>query len=118
MADTHTRGPVRSLPSSAWVYIETADHILHAGDVVEPGLLDELGSFAPLTVVMGNCDALDIRQRGATDVAELELEGVKLVMVHDAGAGRGRRQRLRARWPDARAVVFGHSHLPLSLIHI
>ena len=43
----------------------------------------------------------------------IELPGVTLGVVHDAGPSRGRLERLRARFPDAGAVVFGHSHLPL-----
>lgn len=102
----------RALPAGAWPYIETADHILHAGDVCDPALLDELKSFAPLTVVMGNCDALDVREWGATDDAFVELGGVPIAMVHDTGLTKGRRERVRAWWPDARVVVFGHSHMP------
>ena len=34
-------------------------------------------------------------------------------MIHDAGPADRRLARLRARFPDADAVVFGHSHLPL-----
>jgi predicted phosphodiesterase len=33
-------------------------------------------------------------------------------MVHDAGRARGRLRRLRRRFPEADAVVFGHSHIP------
>lgn len=112
LADTHTRGMSRTLPPSAWPYIESADHILHAGDVVDPALLDELKTFAPVTVVMGNCDALDVRDWGATDTAELELGGVRIAMIHDAGAREGRRRRMRKLFPDARVTIFGHSHIP------
>ena len=34
-------------------------------------------------------------------------------MVHDAGPAKGRLARMRRRFPEADAVVFGHSHLPL-----
>jgi putative phosphoesterase len=112
LADTHTLGPRRPLPDGAWPYIETADHILHAGDVCEPALLEELAVFAPTTVVMGNCDGDGVRHWGATDEAIVELEGVVVAMIHDAGVKNGRRARLRARWPRARVVVFGHSHVP------
>ena len=98
----------------AWPYVESADHVLHAGDVTDPALLDELKAFAPVTVVMGNCDALDIRDWGATEAAEVELGGVKIAMLHDSGATKGRRERMRKRFPDARVVVFGHSHLPMN----
>ena len=114
LADTHTRGFTRALPMGAWPYVESVDHILHAGDVVDPALLDELKAFAPVTVVMGNCDAMDIREWGATDEAEVELGGVKIAMVHDSGVAKGRRERMRKQFPDARVVVFGHSHLPMN----
>ena len=98
----------------AWPYVESADHILHAGDVVDPALLMELKAFAPVTVVMGNCDAMDVREWGATEKAEIELGGIKIGMVHDSGPTKGRRERLRQMFPDARVVVFGHSHLPVN----
>lgn len=114
ISDTHTRGMTRTVPFSVWPYLETADHILHAGDVVDPALLDEMKSLAPLTVVMGNCDELDVRDWGATDEAVVELGGVGIAMVHDSGLTTGRRPRMSARFPDARVVVFGHSHLPFN----
>lgn len=112
LADTHTRGFIRTLPMGAWPYIETADHILHAGDVVDPGLLEDLKAFAPVTVVAGNCDAHDIRSWGATDTATVELGGVRIGITHDSGTRAGRRERLRKMFPEARVVVFGHSHIP------
>lgn len=112
ISDTHTTGSSRPVPEGAWPYLESADHILHAGDVVEPSLLDELKALAPLTVVMGNCDGWDIKEWGATDTAEVELGGVKIAMVHDSGPRDGRRARMKRAFPDARVVVFGHSHLP------
>jgi uncharacterized protein len=112
LADTHTQGPRRPLPGGAWPYIETADHILHAGDVCDVALLDEIASFAPLTAVAGNCDGMDVRHWGASERATVELGGVAVAMTHDAGPSRGRRARLRKLFPDARVVVFGHTHLP------
>ena len=117
LADTHTRvsgTPSRPLPSGAWPYLETADHILHAGDVCDAALLDELAALAPVRAVAGNCDAWDVRDWGATEEAQLELGGVTIAMVHDSGPRSGRRERLRARFPAARVVVFGHSHLPVN----
>ena len=114
LADTHTSGFTRTVPFSVWPFLESADHILHAGDVVDPTLLEELKALAPLTVVMGNCDALDVRDWGAVDEAIVELDGVRIAMLHDSGASAGRRARMRARFPDARVVVFGHSHMPVN----
>jgi predicted phosphodiesterase len=41
------------------------------------------------------------------------VEDVRIAVIHDAGPAGGRLARLRARFPDAHAVVFGHSHMPL-----
>ena len=114
IADTHTRGLSRSLPGSVWPYLESADHVLHAGDVVDPALLDEIKSLAPVTVVRGNCDAHDVVAWGAPDEVTLELGGIPIAMLHDSGATKGRRERMRKLFPDARVVVFGHSHLPVN----
>ncbi|HEX2057530.1 MAG TPA: metallophosphoesterase family protein [Actinomycetota bacterium] len=112
LADTHITRSSRPVPPGAWPYLETADHILHAGDVCDPVLLDELAALAPVTAVMGNCDGLDVRDWGADDAAEIELGGVRIGMVHDGGPREGRRRRMRKLFPTARVVVFGHSHIP------
>lgn len=112
ISDTHTMGMTRSVPASVWPHLESADHILHAGDVCDPALLDEMRALAPVTVVMGNCDAMDVRAWGARDEARLELGGVRIGMLHDSGDKVGRHRRMRERFPEERVVVFGHSHLP------
>lgn len=114
IADTHTRGMSRTVPMGAWPYLETADHILHAGDVVDVALLDELKALASTTAVMGNCDTLDVRDWGASETAQIELDGIEIAMIHDAGLEPGRRARLRQRFPSAGVVVFGHSHMPVN----
>lgn len=114
LADTHTRGMTRTVPMGAWPYLESSDHILHAGDVCDAALLDELKSLAPVTAVAGNCDGHDVRDWGATGEAAVEIDGVAIGMVHDSGPTRGRWERMRARFPSARVVVFGHSHMPVN----
>lgn len=114
ISDTHTMGSSRPVPPGAWPYLESADHILHAGDLTDPVLLDEIGALAPLSVVMGNCDGWDVKERGVPDSIEIELGGIKIAMLHDSGPSQGRRARMRKAFPYARVVVFGHSHLPMN----
>jgi putative phosphoesterase len=71
--------------------------------------LRELG---PIAAVHGNVDSPELRQELPESIS-LELENVVLGVIHDAGPAKGRLERLRTRFPDADAVVFGHSHLPL-----
>ena len=75
-------------------------------------VLTELRKLGSLAAVHGNVDSPEVRQE-LPEAISLELENVVLGVVHDAGPAKGRLERLRARFPDADAVVFGHSHLPL-----
>ncbi|MGC1166984.1 MAG: metallophosphoesterase family protein, partial [Solirubrobacterales bacterium] len=52
-------------------------------------------------------------RRRLPEAREVRLGARTVAVIHDAGAARGRLGRMRARFPAADAVVFGHSHLPL-----
>jgi putative phosphoesterase len=111
LADTHLRdGRGRSLPPAAWDELRRADVILHAGDVVEPGLLDELAALAPVHAVLGNNDTALVGTLPET--RRVDLAGVPIAVVHDSGPRTGRENRMARRFPWARVVVFGHSHIP------
>jgi putative phosphoesterase len=91
------------------------DVILHAGDVVTRDLLDHLRAFAPVHAVLGNND---VTLRGELpERIEAELGGVPVAIVHETGASKGRPARVRRWFPDARVVVFGHSHAPTNEWH-
>lgn len=113
LADTHlTEQRVDRLPVQVRRAAEEADVILHAGDVVSAALLEELAASAPVHAVCGNNDH-DLVGRLPEEL-ELHLAGVRLAVVHDAGARAGRPARLRRRFPTAEVVVFGHSHEPVA----
>ncbi len=112
LADTHVsaNGP-RRLPGAVRAALDDVDVVLHAGDVVEQWVLDELGARVPVHAVLGNNDHT---LRGVLpERLELELAGVRIALVHDSGARTGRTARMRRWFPDAHVVVFGHSHAPL-----
>lgn len=112
VADTHLRGD-RALPARATVEIERADVILHAGDVLTSDVLDGLRRHAPVHAVLGNNDH---ELRGALpERLEVDLAGVRVAMVHDAGPRVGRPARLHRWFPHADLVVFGHSHDPVDV---
>jgi hypothetical protein len=94
-------------------YLRQADLILHAGDVCTASVLTELAEYAPVTAVVGNNDDPSVAAWGAAETAELDLDGLRVAMVHDSGARTGRLPRMRRRFPGADLVVFGHSHIPL-----
>ncbi|HEU0053419.1 MAG TPA: metallophosphoesterase family protein [Longimicrobium sp.] len=88
------------------------DHILHAGDVGPAELLDELAAIAPVTAVWGNTDDWDVRRR-VPEVAEVELAGVSVVVLHGMQLGAPTPEKAAKAYPDAGLVVFGHSHKPV-----
>ena len=111
LADTHLRrGGRRRLPDGAYAHLETADLILHAGDILVADVLDELAGFAPVHAVLGNNDVELAGQ--LPEELVVDVDGVRVGMVHDSGQAGGRAGRMRRRFPDAAVVVFGHSHIP------
>lgn len=113
LSDTHAPRFWKRCPPAVAAHVEGADLILHAGDVCIPAVLDELAAFASLRVVRGNNDGDDVAAWGAPDTLELDVDGVRIGMIHDAGAKQGRLERMRRRFPAVDLVVFGHSHIPL-----
>jgi len=107
IADTHMPRRARALPEGLIPHLERADLILHAGDLMDPALLDELTEYAPVRAVRGNLDPPDL-----PETLEFGFDGIGVAMIHDSGRRQGRRRRLRRRFPEARVVIFGHSHIP------
>jgi uncharacterized protein len=112
ISDTHMPRGGRRLPSDCLARLERADLIIHAGDLVQAGVLGELERYAPVIAVHGNVDDAEVR-RMLPETALVEAGGACLAVIHDAGPSRGRLGRLRARFAGADAVIFGHSHIPL-----
>ena len=113
LSDTHAPRRWKSCPPAVASQLRGADLILHAGDVCTAAVLDELAQYAPVTAVVGNNDGPDVAAWGAAETAALKPEGLPVAMIHDSGPAAGRLPRMRARFPAAELVVFGHSHIPL-----
>ena len=113
LSDTHAPRRWKSCPPAVAAQLRGADLILHAGDVCTAAVLDELAQYAPVTAVAGNNDGPDVTAWGAAATAGLTADGLRVAMIHDSGPAAGRLPRLRARFPEADLVVFGHSHIPL-----
>ena len=101
ISDTH--GLLRP---EALDFLAGCDHILHGGDIGNPGILQRLGELAPLTVVRGNND----REAWAKDIpvsASLQFGSVRLYAIHDL-----KEIDIDPLAAGVRAVVSGHSHKP------
>lgn len=113
LSDTHAPRFWKSCPPAVASWLRYADLILHAGDVCTASVLDELAEYAPVRVVLGNNDAAEVADWGAPPRLDFTVEGLPVGMIHDSGPASGRLRRMRAAFPAAELVVFGHSHIPL-----
>jgi len=101
ISDTH--GLLRP---EAIVAMRGFDHILHAGDIGDPAILDQLRRLAPLTAIRGNIDRSGAcAQLPATEC--IELAGHRLYMLHDINE-----LDLNPVAAGIAAVISGHSHRP------
>jgi uncharacterized protein len=112
IADTHVPKRARDLPSPVWAAVEAADVVIHAGDWVDEAFLDRLETrCGRLVGVYGNNDGPALRAR-LPEIADVELDGLRVSVVHETGPTTGREQRCQSRFPGRDVLVFGHSHIP------
>ncbi len=91
---------------------ERVDRILHAGDVGNPKVLEQLEALAPVTAVYGNVDGGTLRSR-LQRVAEVKLDDFVFVVTHGDQFGSPRPADLKEAFPRADVMIYGHSHRPL-----
>ena len=107
IADTH--GTVHPRVHEVFARV---DHILHAGDIGAAEVLEELELLAPVTAVYGNVDS-GIMRRRLPQVARVEFDGFAFVVTHGDRLGSPAPDGLKAEYPDADVIVFGHTHRAL-----
>jgi uncharacterized protein len=101
IADTH--GLLRPEALEA---LRGADHIIHAGDVGAPEILEKLSEIAPLTAIRGNIDGEAWARRLAENEV-VELGGVSMYVLHDLA-----KLDLKPEAAGFSVVISGHSHIP------
>jgi putative phosphoesterase len=74
-------------------------------------VLRELEAYAPVEAVFGNMDEPAL-QAALPERRVVEVDGMRIGLVHIAGPRAGREERLVARFPRCEAVVYGHTHVP------
>lgn len=81
-------------------------HIIHAGDVGEAEILEQLAEIAPVTAIRGNVDkAAWLRRLPETEV--VEVGGISIYVLHDLNE-----LDLKPEAAGFQAVIYGHSHVP------
>jgi putative phosphoesterase len=86
--------------------LQGSEHIIHAGDVGAPGILEKLASIAPLTAIRGNVDKGGWAGK-LPETEVVEIAGISIYVLHDLG-----QLDLKPEAAGFDVVVYGHSHLP------
>lgn len=83
-----------------------SDHIIHAGDVGTPEILEQLSQIATVTAVRGNVDKAPwARKLPQTEV--VEIGGISIYIIHDLA-----QLDVKPEAAGFAAVISGHSHIP------
>lgn len=101
ISDTH--GLLRP---EALAALQGSDYIIHAGDIGDPEILDQLSQIAPVTAIRGNVD----REPWSKKIPEtnvLEVENVSIYILHNLAE-----LDLKPETAGFAVVISGHSHTP------
>jgi hypothetical protein len=110
ISDTHVPVRAREIPKEVFKVFENADYIIHAGDLVELSVVDELEQLAPVLVVYGNMDGPEIRGK-LPKMNSFKVFNWRIGVVHNPGALFGmRKMREIAKVNSFNVLVYGHTH--------
>ena len=112
LSDTHMPRGDRAIPEACLQRCRASDAILHAGDLLDVAVLEQLRELGPpVHAIAGNVDSAAVRAL-LPGRLELVLAGVRIGMVHAPGPAARRLDALRLAFPSCDAVIFGHTHMP------
>ena len=112
IADTHIPVRAREIPRRVFEVFEKADFIVHAGDLVDLSVIDELEQLAPVLAVYGNMDGPEIRGK-LPKTNSVKVSDWQIGVMHDPGAlfGMGKMREI-AKQNGFNVLVYGHTHNP------
>jgi len=110
ISDTHVPVRARNLPQKIFEVFEKVDFRIHAGELVELAVIDELEQLAPVLAVYGNMDGPEIRGK-LPKLNHVKVFDWKIGVMHDPGALFGmRKMREIVLQNNFNVLVYGHTH--------
>jgi putative phosphoesterase len=110
ISDTHVPSRAKAIPQSVFKVFENVDFIIHAGDLVELTVVDELEQLAPVLAVHGNMDGPQV-SGALPKLNSLKILDYKIGVVHDPGIMFGvNKMREMAKQNLFNVLVYGHTH--------
>jgi putative phosphoesterase len=110
ISDTHVPTRTRYIPKTVFQIFHEVDYIIHAGDLVELAVLDELEQLAPVLAVHGNMDGSSV-SGALPKLNSLKLFNWKIGVMHDPriAFGMGKMREL-VKQNGFNVFVYGHTH--------
>jgi putative phosphoesterase len=110
ISDTHIPVRARAIPKEVFKIFENADFVVHAGDLVDLSVIDELEQIAPVLAVYGNMDGPEIKKT-MPKMNSFKFFDWRIGVMHDPGAlfGAGKMREI-ARKNSFDVLVYGHTH--------
>jgi len=110
ISDTHVPVRARAIPKKVFAVFQNADFIVHAGDLVELAVIDELEQLAPVLAVHGNMDGPEV-SGALPKLNSLRVADWKIGVMHDPNTlfGMGKMREI-AKQNGFNVFVFGHTH--------
>lgn len=115
ISDTHIPH-YKKLPDVIWEFFAGVELLLHAGDLSMLSVLSELETIAPVVAVQGNIEEDEVVRKLPVK-REIDVGHCRIGIVHILGDTHNRERVARQEFPNARCVVFGHSHIPWNQEH-
>jgi uncharacterized protein len=115
ISDTHIPH-FKKLPDSIWEHFANVELIIHAGDLSVLSVIKELETITPVVAVQGNVEEDEVI-RSLPIKREIVVGNCRIGIVHILGDSHTREKMARQEFPNARVVVYGHSHIPWNEEH-
>jgi uncharacterized protein len=111
ISDTHVPKRARCIPKRVFEIFESVDYIVHAGDLVELAVVDELERIAPVLAVHGNMDGLEVAN-ALPSHNSLKIFDWKIGVIHDSNTlNQLNKMNETAKDNGFDVFVYGHTHV-------
>ncbi len=111
ISDTHVPKRARDLPQKIFEIFEKVDYIVHAGDLVELAVIDELEQIAPVLAVQGNMDGFEVAD-AFPRMNSLKVLDWKIGVMHDPDVAFGfDKMRELVNQNGFNVFIYGHTHV-------
>ncbi len=115
ISDTHIPDRAPSLPEDFLKKIKGVDLILHAGDLVDLSVMEELQTIAPVKAVWGNMDGKKVKEV-LKQKEIIKLDNLTAGLMHGWGSPNNLIELLNNEFKNDKVdiIIFGHSHNPIN----